>query len=147
MMSMVAHTSSLLTAIELVGKTPVGRLYYTLDDVGGTVIDGLGRGACRYLLEIVTVHVRNVYDPSTYRDGVIEHIISAFNTRYPIPEHLAVSSVWLRRTILGHVVNSRSGYTRAARAVVDREAAGLPPRLDGGRTRNIHDTEWRAALA
>jgi hypothetical protein len=111
------------------------------------VIDGLGRGARRYLLELVTVHVWNVYDPSTYRDGVIEQIISAFNTRYPMLEHLAVSSVWLRWTILGHIANCRSGYTRAARAVVDREAARLLPRLDGGRPRSVHDVEWRVALA
>jgi hypothetical protein len=71
-------------------------LYYTFDDAGGIVTDGLGRGTRRYLLELVTVHVRNVYDPSTYRDRVIEHIISAFNSQYPMPEHLAVSSVWLR---------------------------------------------------
>jgi hypothetical protein len=62
-------------------------------------------------------------------------------------EHLAVSSVWLHRTILSHIANRRSGYTRAARAVIDPEAAGLPPRDDGGRPRSIHDAEWRAALA
>jgi hypothetical protein len=62
-------------------------------------------------------------------------------------EHLAVSSVWLHRTILAHIVNRRSGYTRVARAVLDREAAGLPPRLDGGRPQSVHDAEWRAALA
>jgi hypothetical protein len=112
--------------------TPVGRLYYTLDDTRGIVTNGLGRGVRRYLLELVTVHVRNVYDPSTYRYGVIEQIIVAFNSRYPMPEHLVVSSVWLRRTILGHIANRRRGYTRVARAVVDQEAAGLPPRLDGG---------------
>jgi hypothetical protein len=101
----------------------------------------------RYLLELVTVHVRNVYDPTTYRDGVIEQIISTFNTRYPMPEHLAVSSVWLRRMILNHISNCRSGYTRAARAVVEREAAGLSPRLDGGRPQSVYDAEWRLALA
>jgi hypothetical protein len=93
------------------------------------------------------MHVQNVYDPSTYRDGVIEQIIFAFNTRYPMPEHLAVSSVWLRRMILGHIANRRSGYTRAARAVVEREATGLLPRLDGEQPRSVHDAEWRAALA
>jgi DNA-directed RNA polymerase specialized sigma24 family protein len=129
-------------------EPPVGRSsYYTLDDVGGIVTDGVGQGARRYLLELVTVHVRNVYDPSTYRDGVIEQIIYAFHSLYPMPEHLAVSSVWLRRIILSHIVNRRSGYTRAARAVLDREAAGLPPRDDGGWPRTVHDAEWRAALA
>jgi hypothetical protein len=121
--------------------------YYTLDDAGSIVTDRAGRGARQYLLELVTVHVRNVYEPSTYRDGVIEQIISAFHSRYPMLEHLAVSSVWLRRMILSHIANRRSGYTRAARAVLDREAAGLPPRDDGGRPRTVHDAEWRAALA
>jgi hypothetical protein len=96
------------------------------------VTDGLGQGVLRYLLELVTVHMRNVYDPSTYRDGVIEQIIYAFHNRYPMLEHLAVSSVWLRRIILGHITNRRSRYTGAARAVVDWEAVGLPPRLHGG---------------
>jgi hypothetical protein len=93
------------------------------------------------------VHVRNVYDPSTYKDGVIEQIISAFNTRYPIPEHLAVSLVWLCRMILSHISNRQSRYTRATQAIVEQEAARLPPRLDGGRPRSVHDAEWRAALA
>jgi hypothetical protein len=93
------------------------------------------------------VYVRNMYDPLTYRDGVIKQIISAFNSRYPMPEHLVVSSVWLRRTILGHIANHRSRYTRAARAVEDREATGLSPRLDGGHPRSVHDAEWRATLA
>jgi hypothetical protein len=35
-------------------ETPVSRSYYTLDDAGGIVIDGTGRGARRYLLELVT---------------------------------------------------------------------------------------------
>jgi hypothetical protein len=39
-----------------------------------------------------------------------------------------------------------SRYTRATWAVVDREAAGLPQRLDGGRPPSVHDAEWRAAL-
>jgi hypothetical protein len=111
------------------------------------VTDRLGRGAHRYLLKLVTVHVWNVYDPSTYRDGVIEHIISAINSQYPMLEHLAISSVWLRQTILGHIANHRSGYTRTTRAVLDWEAAGLPPRLDGGQPRSIHDAEWIATLA
>jgi hypothetical protein len=62
-------------------------------------------------------------------------------------EHLVVSLVWVRRTILDHITNRQNGYTSAARAVVDREATGLPPRLDGGRPRSVHDAEWRAALA
>jgi hypothetical protein len=131
-------------------EPPVGRSsYYTLDEAGGIVTDGAGagRGTRRYLLELVTVHVRNVYDPSTYRDGVIEQIISAFHSRYPMPEHLAVSLVWLRRMILSHIANRRSGYTRAAWAVLDREAVGLPPRDDGGRPQTVHDAKWRAALA
>jgi hypothetical protein len=53
-------------------ETPVSILYYTLDESGGIMTDGLGQGARRYLLELVRVHVRSVYDPSTYRDGVIE---------------------------------------------------------------------------
>jgi hypothetical protein len=94
------------------------------------------------------VHVWNVYDPSTYRDGVIEHIISIFNSQYPMPEQLAVSSVWLCRTTLGHIANRRSGYRRAARVALDRDAAGFPQRLDGGRLWSIHNAEWRAgALA
>jgi hypothetical protein len=64
-----------------------------------------------------------------------------------MPEHLAVSLVWLRQTILSHITNCRSGYTRAARAVIDQEAVGLPPRDDGGRPRSVHDAEWREALA
>jgi hypothetical protein len=32
-------------------------LYYTLDDAGGIMTDGLGRDARRYLLEVVIVHV------------------------------------------------------------------------------------------
>jgi hypothetical protein len=111
------------------------------------VTDHLGRGTHQYLLELVTVHVRNLYDPLTYKDGLIEQIISAFHTRYPMPELLAVSSIWLHPMILGHIPKRRSGYTRAARAVVDREVAGLPPGLDGGRPRNVHNAEWRATLA
>jgi hypothetical protein len=108
-------------------ETSVGRSYYTVDEAGGIVTDGTGRGALRYLLKLVIVHVRNVYAPWTYRDGVIEQIISAFNTRYPMLEHLAVSSVWLRRMTLSHSSNHRSGYTRDAWAVVEQEGAGLPP--------------------
>jgi hypothetical protein len=64
-----------------------------------------------------------------------------------MPKHLVVSSVWLRWIILRHNVNRLTKYTRAARVVVDREAARLPPRLDGGQPRSIHDVEWRVALA
>jgi hypothetical protein len=79
-------------------ETRVERLYYTLDDVGGIVTNGLGRGTRRYLLELFIVYIRNVYNPSTYRDGVIKKIISAFNSRYPMPEHLVVSSA-ISRTV------------------------------------------------
>jgi hypothetical protein len=64
-----------------------------------------------------------------------------------MPEHLAANSVWLRRTILSHIANRRSGYTRAARALIDGEAAGLPLRDDGGRPWSVHDAEGRAVLA
>jgi hypothetical protein len=64
-----------------------------------------------------------------------------------MPEHLVVSSVWLRQMTHNYISNRRSGYTRAARAEVERQAAGLPPRLDGGRPPSVHDAEWRAALA
>jgi hypothetical protein len=62
MISMATHTLSLLAAIELVEK-PLSPDYSTHLMSGGIVIDGLGRGARRYLLKLVIVHVRNVYNP------------------------------------------------------------------------------------
>jgi hypothetical protein len=53
---------------------------FALDDTRGIVTNHFGRDAHRYLLELVTVHVRNVYDPTTNRDAVIKQIICAFHT-------------------------------------------------------------------
>jgi hypothetical protein len=126
-------------------KTP-SRIYYWLDDCRAIVNDQDGRCTHRYLLELVTVHIRNVYDPATYRDGVIEAMISAFHARFPMhPDH-AVHGVWLRRQFHLHIANRRSSFTKAVRAVLQQQAVGLPPRTDGGRPRSCHDIEWRAAL-
>jgi hypothetical protein len=99
-----------------------------------------------YLLELDTVHVRNVYDPATYRDGVIEAMISAFHARFPMHLDHAVHGVWLRRQFHLHIANRRSSFTKAVRAVLQQQAVGLPPRTDGGRPHSCHDIEWRAAM-
>jgi hypothetical protein len=84
-------------------------VYYRLDDCGAIIDDQDGRCARRYLLELITVHVQNVYDPATYRDGVMEVMVSAFHTRFPMhPDH-AVDGVWLRRQLHSHIANRQSG--------------------------------------
>jgi hypothetical protein len=72
-------------------------LYYRLDDGGAIVDDHDGRCARRYFLELITVHVRNIYDPTTYRYGVMEAMISAFHARFPMDLDHAADGVWLRR--------------------------------------------------
>jgi hypothetical protein len=53
-------------------ETLVNQLFYTLDNNGGIVTDHLGRATHQYLLELMIIHVRNVYNPSIYKDGLIK---------------------------------------------------------------------------
>jgi hypothetical protein len=79
----------------LAASAAPSRLYYRLNDCGVIVDDYNGQCTRRYLLELITMHVRNIYDPATYRNGVIEATISAFHARFPMhPDHV-VDGVWL----------------------------------------------------
>jgi hypothetical protein len=70
-------------------------VYYRLDDCVAIVDDHDGRCARRYLLELITVHILNIYDPVTNRDGVMEAMISVFQARFQMhPDHV-VDGVWL----------------------------------------------------
>jgi hypothetical protein len=70
-------------------------MYYHLDDYRAIVDDHDGRCVRQYLLELIIVHVRNVYNPATYRDGVIEAMISAFLAMFPIHADHGIDGVWL----------------------------------------------------
>ena len=123
-------------------------VYYTLDDSGAIVMDGKGKNVRLYLHDSVYSHVRNVYDEKTYRSNVIDRIVADIHSRFPMPENERVNSVWLRRTITGHIANRRSNFTKRAREVLRRQAEGLPPlNSNDGRPLKCHNKEWRDAKA
>jgi hypothetical protein len=77
-----------------VASAAPGSMCYRLNHYGMIVDDHDGRCARRYLLELITLHIRNVYEPATYQ---IEAMVSAFHARFPMhPDHV-VDGVWLRQ--------------------------------------------------